>query len=165
MRSAVATAYAKSTSDITGLIEAYRKSTSDEDKTIILGAMTVFADEDLITKTLDFALGGNVKRQDVVAAVEGAAQNPHVRGLMWVWLKLNIGKLQTLYTGTGLMSSILASVIPPVCLGPVSEVEAYFGEQPVAGAEVGTRVGLEKLRAYDRLMNEITSHNHSEGQY
>jgi tricorn protease interacting factor F2/3 len=155
MRSAVAIAYAKSTNDIDGLISAYRRSTSDEDKIIILGAMTVFADENLIAKALDFALSGNVKRQDVVAVVTGAAQNPHVRGLMWVWLKSNIGKLQGLYAGTGLMSSIFASTIPLVCLGRVSEAEAFFGEQTVPGAEIGTRVGLEKLQAYDRLMNEV----------
>ena len=156
MRPAVAIAYAKSTNDIEGLISAYRRSTSDEDKIIMLSAMTVFADENLIAKTLDFALSGSVKRQDVVAAVTGAAQNPHVRGLMWPWLKSNIGKLVGLYAGTGLMSSIFASTIPLVCLGRVSEAEAYFGEQTVPGAEIGTRVGLEKLRAYDRLMNEIS---------
>jgi len=155
MRSAVAVAYARSTNDINGLLSAYRKSTSDEDKLRILGAMTVFADENLITKTLDFALGGEVKRQDIVAVVSGAAQNPHVRGMMWNWLKSKIGKLQELYAGTGLMSSILASTIPVLCLGRVIEAETYFGEHRMPDAEIGIKVGLEKLRAYDRLMNEI----------
>jgi tricorn protease interacting factor F2/3 len=155
MRSAVATAYAKSTNDIDGLISAYRKSTSDEDKVRILGAMTVFADENLIGKTLDFALSGEVKRQDIVAAVVGAAQNPHVRGMMWDWLKSKIGKIQKLYTGTGLLSIIFASIIPVLCLGRVSEAETYFGEHVISEAEIGIKVGLEKLRAYDRLMKEI----------
>jgi len=156
MRSAVAAAYARSTSDFDGLISAYRKSTSDEDKLRILGAMTVFADENSIMKTLDFALGGEVKRQDVVAAVSGAAHNPQARGMMWDWLKSKIGKLQELYAGTGLMSSILASIIPVVCLGRDSEAETYFREHMIPDAEIGIKVGLEKLRVYDRLTKEIT---------
>ena len=155
MRPAVATAYAKSTNDFDGLISAYRKSTSDEDKTKILSAMTVFADENLIRKTLEFSLGGEVKRQDVAAAVTGAAQNPHVRGVVWAWLKSNIEKLRELYRGTGLMSSIFASIIPILCLGRVSDAETYFHEHVFPDAEIGIKVGLEKLHAYDRLMNEI----------
>jgi len=106
--------------------------------------MTVFADENLIMKT-----------QDVVAAVSGAAHNLHARGMMWDWLKSKIGKLQEHYAGTGLMSSILASIIPVVCLGRVSETETYFREHIIPDAEIGIKVGLEKLRVYDRLTKEI----------
>ena len=155
MRSAVAAAYAKATNDINGIIDTYRKSNSDEDKVRLLSAMTVFSDENLIAKTLDFALSGEVKRQDIIAAVSGAAQNPHVRKMMWDWLKSKIGKLQELYAGTGLTSSILASTIPILCLGRVSEAETYFREHPIPDAEIGIKVGLEKLRAYDRLREEI----------
>jgi len=155
MRSAVAIAYAESTNDIDGLINAYRKSTSDEDKVKILNAMTVFPDEKLIAKTLDFALSGEVKRQDIAAAAGGVTQNPHVRNLVWAWFKAHLPKFQELYGGTGLMSSILASSIPALCLGRVSETETYFHEHTIPDAETGVKVGLEKLQAYDRLMNEI----------
>jgi len=155
MRSAVAIAYAKSTNDIDGLISAYRKSTSDEDKVKILGAMTDFTDERLIAKTLDFAFSGEVKRQDVIGAVAGAAQNPHVRNMVWDWLRSKIGKLQELYVGTGLLSSIFASIIPVLCLGRVTEAETYFKKNMIPDAGIGIKVGLEKLRVYDRLMKEI----------
>jgi tricorn protease interacting factor F2/3 len=155
MRSAVATGYAKSTNDIDGLVDAYRKSTSDEDKVKILGSMTVFSDQNLIAKTLEFAFSGEVKRQDIATAVSGAAENPYVRTMMWDWLKSNIGKIQELYVGTGLTSSLLASIIPAVGLGRVPEVETYFGEHPIPDSEIGINVGLEKLRAYDRLAQEI----------
>jgi len=155
MRSAVAIAYAKSTNDIEGLITTYRQSTSDEDKVRILAAMTAFTDENLVTKTLDFAFGGEVKRQDVVTAVTGASYNPHVRGMMWGWLKAKTGKLLELYAGTGLLASVFSSIIPILCLGRVSEAEAYFNEHRMPDAEIGIKVGLEKLRVYDRLTKEI----------
>jgi tricorn protease interacting factor F2/3 len=155
MRSAVAIAYARSTNDFDGLISAYRKSDSDEDKVRILAAMTLFSDERLVAKTLEFALSEEVKRQDIIAAVSGAAQNPHVRGMVWDWLKSKIGKLQELYSGTGLMSSILASIVPVICLGRAAEAETYFSEHAIPDAGVGIKVGLEKLRVYDRLMEEI----------
>jgi len=157
MRAAVAVAYAKSTNNLDDLIAAYRKSTSDEDRVKILVAMTVFADEKLVSRALDFALSGEVKRQDVVAVVSGAAQNPHIRSMMWEWFKSKIRRLQELYTGTGLMSSILASTIPVLCLGRVLQAETYFIEHMLPDSETGIKVGLEKLRAYDRLRNVILS--------
>jgi tricorn protease interacting factor F2/3 len=156
MRAAVAIAYAASTNNLDGLIAAYRKSTSDEDRVKILGAMTIFADEKLISRVMDFVLSGEVKRQDVVGAVGGAVQNPHVRSLMWNWLKSEIGRLQELYAGTGLMSSILASVIPVLCLGRVQEAETYFAEHMLPDSETGIKVGLEKLHAYDRLAKALS---------
>jgi len=155
MRSAVAIAYAKSTNDIDGLISAYRKSASDEDKVKILGAMTDFTDEKLIAKTLDFVFSGEVKRQDMIGAVVGAAQNPHVRSVVWDWLRSKMGKLQDLYAGTGLLSSLFASIIPMLCLGRVTEAETYFSKNMIQDAATGIKVGLEKLQAYDRLMKEI----------
>jgi tricorn protease interacting factor F2/3 len=155
MRAAVAVAYAKSTNNLDGLITAYRKCSSDEDRVKILGAMTVFADEKLVSRALDFTLSGEVKRQDVVAAVGGATQNPHVRSMMWQWFKSKVGMLQELYAGTGLMSSFLASTIPVLCLGRVNEAETFFTEHMLPDSEAGIKVGLEKLRAYDLLREEI----------
>ena len=155
MRSAVAIAFAQSTNDIDGLIDAYRKSTADEDRNKILGAMTIFSDEKLIARTLAFALSGEVKRQDVVTAVAGVTHNPHVRALAWEWFKANLARIQELYGGTGVMSSIVSSTISSACLGRVSEAEAYFQEHRIPEAETGIKVGLERLHAYERLMNEI----------
>ena len=120
--------------------------------------MTVFADEKLITKTLEFALSGEVKRQDIVTAVIGTAQNPFVRNIVWDWFKSKLGKLQELYSGSGLLSSIFESAVPVLCLGRVAEAETFFREHMIREAETGMKVGLEKLRAYDRLMNDIMRH-------
>jgi len=155
MRAAVAIAYAKSTNDIDGLIRAYRENSSDEDRAKILAAMTSFEDANLVAKTLEFTLSGEVKRQDVMNAVSSAAHNPHVRGMVWDWLKTKMVRLQEMYVGTGLTSSILESIIPVLGLGRASEVKSYFNEHKMTDAQTGINVGLEKLHAYDRLMNRI----------
>ena len=158
MRSAVATAYATYTNDLDGLIQAYRKATSEEDKNKFLSAMTVFDDEKLVERTLNFAFAGEVKRQDIIWAVMGAAGNPHARDLVWGWLEGGIGKLQELYQGTGLLSQAFAGMIPVLCLGRVPEAENFFTDHMIPDAETGIKVGLEKLQVYDRLATEILRH-------
>jgi len=155
MRLAVATAYARSTNDLEGLKRKYRESDSDEDRIKILQSMTTFGNEVLVKKTLDFAISGQVKRQDVISVVTAATKNPQVRDMAWEWLKSNIGKLQELYHGTGLLSGVLMSIIPVLCVGHVSEAEDFFAKHPIAEAEAGIKVGLEKLHVYDRLVRSI----------
>ena len=162
MRAAAATAYASSTGDIDTLIEAYRKSNSDEDKIKILTSMTVFGEENLVEKALNFAIGGEVKRQDVMSAVRGAASNPAVRNMTWTWMKREMGRLQELYQGTAFLSLEFSTIIPLLCIGKVSEAQQYFAGRRIVDAEVGINVGLEKLHTYNRLASEITGHDSSE---
>ncbi len=117
--------------------------------------MTTFGNEELVKQTLNFAVGGQVKRQDVISVVIAATKNPQVRDMVWEWLKSNIGKLQELYQGTGLLSGVLMSIIPVLCVGRVSEAEDFFAKHPITEAESGIKVGLEKLRVYDRLVKSI----------
>jgi tricorn protease interacting factor F2/3 len=155
MRLAVATAYARSTNDLDGLTRKYRESSSDEDRIQFLQSMTTFSDEELVKRTLNFAISGEVKRQDVISVVVAATENPQVKDMTWEWLKSNIGKLQELYQGTGLLSLEFVSIIPVLCVGRLSEAEDFFAKHAISGAEVGIKVGLEKLHAYDRLAKNI----------
>jgi hypothetical protein len=117
--------------------------------------MTTFSDEELVKRTLNFAISGEVKRQDVISVVIAATKNPEVKGMTWDWLKCNIGKLQELYQGTGLLSTVFMSIIPVLCVGRLSEAEDFFAKHAISDAEVGIKVGLEKLRVYDRLVKSI----------
>jgi tricorn protease interacting factor F2/3 len=152
MRLAVATAYARSTNDIEGLLRAYRASSSDEDRVKFLEAMTTFAGQALVKRTLDFAISGEVKRQDVIGVVGGAAANHQAKPMVWDWLQLNIGKLQELYHSTGILSGAFLSIIPVLCVGRVQEAEGFFAKHMIPDAEMGIKAGLEKLNAYDRLV-------------
>jgi aminopeptidase N len=155
MRLAVATAYARSTNDIEGLTRVYNESSSNEDRTKFLDSMTTFSDEGLVRRTLDFALSGEVKRQDVIWVVLGATENHQAKDMTWNWLKTNIDKLQGLYQSTGLLSQAFMSTIPILCVGRLTEAEDFFATHQIPDADIGIKTGLEKLHVYDRLVKDL----------
>jgi aminopeptidase N len=155
MRQAIATAYARSTNDLDGLTRKFRESRSDEDRLKFLQSMTTFSRKELVKRTLDFAIGGEVKRQDVISVVTAAIKNPQVKDMTWDWFKSNMGKLQELYQSTGLLSTVFMSIIPVLCIGRVSEGEDFFAKHPIPDADAGIKLGLEKLRVYDRLVKSV----------
>jgi len=155
MRSAVAIAYARTTKDFQGLVNAFRESESDEEKDRFLGAMSNLPDETLVQQTIDLALSGEVKRQDVIFVIASCARNPQAKDITWNCIRSNLGKLQALYQSTGLLSSILLAIIPFLGVGRVQEVEEFFRTHPVPDADVGIKAGLERLWAYDRLVRRV----------
>jgi tricorn protease interacting factor F2/3 len=155
MKQAVTFAYARSTGDFDGLLAAYRKSSSDEDKIRFLSAMTTFTNGSLVKRTLDFALGEEVKRQDVRIVLVAATEKPDAKDVTWKWLRDNIEKLRKLYENTGILSGTFLSIIPILGIGRVEETETFFTTHKIADAEVGITAGLEKLVAYDRLVRSI----------
>jgi tricorn protease interacting factor F2/3 len=155
MKQAVALAYARSTNDFDGLVKAYRQSNSDEDKVRFLRAMTSFTDHGLLQKTLDFALSGEVKKQDVIGVILAATENADAAGITWNWLQSNIEKIREMYSSTGVLSVAFITILPVLGVGRIQEVESFFGKHDMPEAEVGIKAGLEKLRAYDRLFKKI----------
>jgi len=155
MKKAVLLAYARSTSDYDSLLKGYRKSASDEDRVRFLNAMTAFRNDLLIKRTLDFALSGEVKRQDVRTVILAAAGKPEAKNVTWTWLQSNLEQLRSLYQDTGIISSTLLSLIPILGVGRTNEIEEYFNQHKIPEAGVGITAGLEKLKAYDRLVSNI----------
>ena len=155
MKQAVALAFARSTEDYDSLLAAYRKSNSDEDKIRLLTAMTTFTNAPLVSQTLDFTLTAEVKRQDTRIILVTATGNPDARNTTWKWLQANIGKLQELYEGTGILSGTFLSIIPMLGIGRVEDMKTFFTQHKIPDAEVGIRAGLEKLLVYDRLAKTL----------
>lgn len=155
MKQAVALAYARSTNDFDGLVKAYRESNSDEDKVRFLGAMTSFTDQRLLQKTLDFALSGEVKRQDAIGVALAATEKPNTASITWKWLQSNIEKIREMYANTGALSGVFLTMTPILGVGRIQEVETFFEKHSMPEAEVGIKAGLERLRAYDRLVRNI----------
>ena len=156
MKQAVALAYARSTENYDNLLAAYRKSNSDEDRIRLLTAMTSFTNPSLVNRTLDFTLTKEVKRQDTRIILATAAGNPDARDITWKWLQQNIGKLQALYKGTGILSITFLSTIPLLGIGKVEETRAFFKQHEIHDSEVGISAGLEKLFVYDRLAKTLS---------
>ena len=118
--------------------------------------MTAFRNDLLIRRTLEFALSGEVKRQDVRTVILAAAEKPEAKNVTWAWLQSNLEKLRSLYQDTGILSGTFLSLIPILGVGRINEIEEYFNRHKMPEADVGITAGLEKLKAYDRLVSSIT---------
>ena len=151
MKLPVVKGYARTSNDYDGLIDRFMKSTTDEERMRYLEGLASFKKPDLVRRTLDFAISGNVKRQDIRNVIAYATANPDARTVTWEWFKSNFQKLISIYEGTAQLSSILRGYMSIVGVGRASEVEALFREHSVPGADAT----IERLRIYDRLAKSI----------
>ena len=153
MKRSVIIGYARSSNDYDGLLDAYKKSTTDEDRLRYLEGLASFKHPDLVRKVQDFAMAGNVKRQDIGRGLlQFASSNPDAHAVTWEWFRDNIGKLDKMYEGTATLSAYMRLYISVIGVGRVREVEKLFSEHKLAGADST----LERLKIHDRLANEIT---------
>ncbi len=155
MRQGVAAAYARTTEDYEGVLKRYRGSSSDEEKVRFLSALVSFKDASLIERSFGFAMSSEVKRQDFSGVLMASTRNPQARGQVWDWLQGNLHWLNKLYEGTGIVSRLLRELIPYSGIGRAGEVESFFKQTKLPEAETGIEGGLEKLRIYDRLVQNI----------
>jgi len=154
MKRAVIVGYARSSNDYEGLLSAYKKSTTDEDRLRYLEGLASFKRPDLVRRVQDFAMAGNVKRQDIGRGLlQFATSNPDAHAVTWEWFRDNIEKLDKMYEGTATLSAYMRLYISVIGVGRVGEVEKFFGERKLAGADAT----LERLKIHDRLAKEITS--------
>ena len=153
MKRSVVMGYARSSNDYDGLISRYTRSNTDEERLRYLEGLASFKNPELVAKTLDFALSGKVKRQDVRNVILYATANPDAKTAIWQWFKNNMAKLEAMYSGTAQFSIILREYFSIVGVGRPAEVEKFFSEHKVTGADIA----LERLRIYDQLARNITA--------
>jgi len=153
MKRAVIVGHARSSNDYDGLLDNYKKSTTDEDRLRYLEGLASFKQPDLVRKVQAFAMAGNVKRQDIGRGLlQFATSNPDAHAVAWEWFRDNIEKLDKMYEGTATLSAYMRQYISIIGVGRVGEIEKLFGEHKLAGADAT----LERLKIHDRLANEIT---------
>src|SRR6266571_1061708 len=153
MKRSVIIGYARSSNDHDGLIDRYKKSTTDEDRLRYLEGLASFKRPEFVRKVQEFAMAGNVKRQDIGRGLlQFATSNTDAHAVTWEWFRDNIGKLDKMYEGTATLSAYMRAHIPIIGVGRVGEIEKLFGEHRLPGAHAT----IERLKIHDRLANEIT---------
>jgi hypothetical protein len=80
-----------------------------------------------------------------------ATSNPDGRTAVWQWFRKNMTKLEAMYAGTAQFSIILREYFSIIGVGLAAEVEKFFNEHKVIGADIA----LERLRVYDQLAKKI----------
>ncbi|HZY95407.1 MAG TPA: M1 family metallopeptidase [Candidatus Bathyarchaeia archaeon] len=161
MKQATVVAYARSTGDYDTLLRKYESARFEEDKVRLLVGLTSFEDSSLVGRTLNLAIAGEVKKENVLVMLglqksnPGLRENPDAKKATWDWLSANFNWLRQVYQGTGLVSRWLHLAIPFFGQGRVSEVEHYFQKNKPKDVHMGIDVGLEKLRIYDNFVRRI----------
>lgn len=154
MKRAVIVGYARSSNDYDGLLDHYKKSTTDEERLRYLEGLASFKRSDLVRRILDFAIAGNVKRQDIGRGLlQYATSNPDAHAVTWEWFRDNIERLDEMYRGTATLSAYMRAYISIIGVGRVTEAEQLFREHPLAGADAT----LERLKIHDRLAKSIAN--------
>ena len=152
MKRSVIVGYARSSNDYDGLLDHYKKSATDEDRLRFLEGLASFKRSELVRKILDFAIAGNVKRQDIGRGLlQYATSNPDAHATTWQWFRDNIEALDKMYHGTATLSAYMRAYISIIGVGRVSEVERAFTEHPLAGVDAT----LERLKIHDRLARNV----------
>jgi len=151
LKEAVLVAYARASADFDSILARYKASSSDEEKIWLINSMMSFKDPALVRRSFELANTGEVKRQDIINMLTAASGNPDARDVAWEWLKTNLGKLNELYKGTGVLSRVFTSIIPILGLYRSEEIEGFFKENPLPEAVSGINAGIERLHIYDKL--------------
>ena len=87
-----------------------KAATLSEEKMRLLGALTRFEDEALLTETLERSLTDAVRIQDAVLVIVSLAGNLKGRDLAWEFIKSNWGELDRRYGAGGFAIARLVSV-------------------------------------------------------
>jgi tricorn protease interacting factor F2/3 len=159
MKQAIATAYGRTTNDFDTLYNNYKTRASEEDKIRFISALASFKQPALITRALNLALSGEIKKQDVRTILAAVRANPEARQPIWSWFTTNFNWLHNILEGTGTMSRVLQLTIPYMGIGRVAEVERFFVQHKPGDVKTSIETGIERLLIYDQLIRRIEQSN------
>lgn len=104
-------------------------------------------------KTLEFAMGSEVRSQDTVFVIAGVAANPKGRELAWKFVQEKWTELFTRYDGGFLLSRLVQTTSADFTTEEkAKEVEAFFAVNKAPAAERAVKQSVEKIRSNARWL-------------
>jgi tricorn protease interacting factor F2/3 len=155
MKSAIVTAYARTTGDFDTILKNYKSRSSEEEKARFLGGLTSYKDSSLISRALSLPVAGEVKKQHATNLLGGATRNPAARDATWDWITKNIDWLRKVYEGVGTVSRFLTIAIPYFGIGRAEELKRFFATHKIPEAGRGIEAGMERLKINEDFLRRI----------
>jgi len=138
------------------LIKLYRKSSSQEAKLRVLGAICYFKDEKLLFKTLKFILTNEVRSQNLALPIVRISSNPYGKKIMWPWLKKNWKILNKKFGhGNPIANRIVASISLFADPSMQTEIKNFFKRNPTPGTEMTLAQTLERIRIHANFLKQV----------
>jgi len=139
------------------LWELQRKATLQEEKVRLLQALTRPRRKDLLQKTLDRCLTGEVRSQDAVGIIVGVAANgPGIgRNLAWQFIEDNWPELYRRYAPSGFLIRRITQVSEAFTTPErAKEVQAFFKRQKAPEVARTVAQCLEKINVNARWLEQ-----------
>ena len=128
------------------LLVIYRNETLHEEKNRVLSALGKTQNKKLLTKTLEFAMSGDVRMQDRNGVFAGVLANPLGRTLGWMFIKKNWQKIGEAYgDGNLLLSRLIAALNVHTTKESYDDIKAFFKMHQAPSAERTVQQTLEHI--------------------
>lgn len=138
------------------LLKQFRKATMQEEKLRFLGALSTFQDEQLLARTLKFALTKEVRSQNLHLPIMRVAANPYGRKLVWPWVKKNWKQIVKKFgVGSPLINRVVGSIAIVYDHKKEPEIRHFFKLHPTPGTEMKLAQTLERIRIYSKLLERM----------
>lgn len=154
IKAAVAIAYGLYSREPFNELMALYSNAQDEDRPKILTGMMAIKDPIDFRRALEFLMSPNVRKQDVRYLIT-ASNNVYNKEIAWEWFKENLPAIRKIYSSSGVLPGMIASLIPYIGIGREEDVRTFFKEKDIPEASTGIKSGLELLAVYSRLSASI----------
>jgi aminopeptidase N len=124
-----------------------RAAVDPEERYRFLYGLTSFADPSLIRRTMELALGPEVRSQDTKVVIAAALGNPATREIAWAILQERWAEVQK-KTGEFVGNTVIVSALASFCdVRHAQEIKTFFAAHPVPDAERTLVQTLERIQA------------------
>ncbi|MDP2606572.1 MAG: M1 family metallopeptidase [Deltaproteobacteria bacterium] len=132
-------------SDYENFVRRFKSAATPQEETRYLFALANFRREDLVDRTLQLTINGEVRTQNAPYLMRGLLLNQDARDKAWVFLKAHWDEMLRLYPDNS---------IPRMCEGIIGlataevagDVEKFFNQHPVKQGAKQMEQHLERLR-------------------
>ncbi len=133
----------------------YKKEEFHEEKERFARALTIFKDEKLLLKTLDFAISNNVRNQDTPQMIAQVWQNSYGKNLTWKFIKKNWKTILKNYgEGGHFLSRLLSPLGNHTNSKDLKEIKNFFSKNIAPGSERTLEQSYEKIESNIEWLKE-----------
>jgi len=134
-------------------LKLYRETDLQEEKKRLCTSMGSIEDAGILRKVLDFGMSDEVRSQDTISVVVSVGRNRFGREMAWQFYKENRDEFKKRF-GSGHLLTILIKYLTEDFASEekAKELEAYFQENPVEGADRTILQSLENIRLHSKLL-------------
>ncbi len=157
VRQATAVAYARTHGKeaYPRLLRMAKSSKSEIDRGKIYAALTSFKNPDLVEKTLELGISGEVSRSDSGPIIGRASSNPLARDVLWGWLQKRYERLWQIYAGSQQILLYYEFAVPRCGVEKVGEVREFFSGKRLKQGGLAYRRAVESTEIRSRLREGI----------